>query len=200
MLNSISIVSAMNPISAYLPLCFVLIVSMVRDGIEDWVRYKSDKITNRQPVKVIRNGSVVIGEAKDLKVGEMVLVTTDEFFPADLVVMATSDIDAVCYIRTSSLDGEKALKTRKAPKNFDKIVPSGTDHFRPDQFLCAGYCETELPHGNLYEFKGRIKIGKRRYRLEHEHMLLKGTCLKNTKWVVGLVVYTGKETRIMMNS
>lgn len=31
-------------------------------------------------------------------------------------------------------------------------------------------------------------------------MLLKGTFLKNTKWVVGLVVYTGKETRIMMNS
>ena len=31
-------------------------------------------------------------------------------------------------------------------------------------------------------------------------MLLKGTQLRNTKWVVGLVVYTGKETRIMMNS
>ena len=24
--------------------------------------------------------------------------------------------------------------------------------------------------------------------------------MRNTKWVVGLVVYTGKETRIMMNS
>lgn len=130
----------------------------------------------------------------------MVLVKTDDFFPADLVVMATSDPDAVCYIETSSLDGEKGLKTRKAPKNFDKILPSGTEQFRPDQFLCAGYCETELPHGNLYQFKGRIKIGKKRYRLEHEHMLLKGTRLKNTKWVVGLVVYTGKETRIMMNS
>ena len=31
-------------------------------------------------------------------------------------------------------------------------------------------------------------------------MLLKGTYLRNTKWIVGLVVYTGKETRIMMNS
>ena len=31
-------------------------------------------------------------------------------------------------------------------------------------------------------------------------MLLKGTFLRNTRWVVGLIVYTGKETRIMMNS
>ena len=31
-------------------------------------------------------------------------------------------------------------------------------------------------------------------------MLLKGTVLKNTKWAMGCVVYTGKETRIMMNS
>ena len=31
-------------------------------------------------------------------------------------------------------------------------------------------------------------------------MLLKGTFLRNTRWIVGLIVYTGKETRIMMNS
>ena len=31
-------------------------------------------------------------------------------------------------------------------------------------------------------------------------MLLKGTQLTNTEWVIGFVVYTGKETRIMMNS
>ena len=31
-------------------------------------------------------------------------------------------------------------------------------------------------------------------------MLLKGTFLRNTRWVVGLIVYTGKETRIIMNS
>ena len=46
-LNSIPLVSALHPISAILPLLFVLIVSMIREGVEDWSRYKSDKVTNR---------------------------------------------------------------------------------------------------------------------------------------------------------
>ena len=31
-------------------------------------------------------------------------------------------------------------------------------------------------------------------------MLLKGTQLTNTEWIIGFVAYTGKDTRIMMNS
>jgi magnesium-transporting ATPase (P-type) len=30
--------------------------------------------------------------------------------------------------------------------------------------------------------------------------MLRGCVLKNTKWVYGLVIYTGHETKIMMNS
>ena len=72
-LNSIPIVSALNPITAYLPLGFVLAVSMVREGVEDWYRYKSDKEINRMPVRVVLNGTVIETEAKDLKVGDIVV-------------------------------------------------------------------------------------------------------------------------------
>jgi len=46
-LNSIPQVSAMNPITAYTPLAFVLGVSMFREGVEDYQRYKSDINTNK---------------------------------------------------------------------------------------------------------------------------------------------------------
>ena len=124
-LNSIPVISAMQPISAYLPLAFVLGVSIIRDGVEDWARYKSDKETNRQPVRVIQDGKITTAEAKDLKVGDFVLSYEDEMFPADLVLMASSEPTASCFIQTSSLDGEKALKTRKVPKGLDLVVPSG---------------------------------------------------------------------------
>ena len=46
-LNSIPAISALNPITAILPLAFVLGVSMLREGLEDYQRYKSDVKTNR---------------------------------------------------------------------------------------------------------------------------------------------------------
>ena len=73
-LNSIPLVSALHPISAYLPLAFVLFVSMVREGVEDYARYRSDKVTNRQLVRVVENGKVTMAQAKDLKVGDLLLV------------------------------------------------------------------------------------------------------------------------------
>ena len=97
-LNSITIVSAMNPISAYLPLAFVLAVSMLREAVEDYQRYRSDKVTNKQGVNVIQYGRVVTGEAKNLKVGDLVLCQADEMFPADLILIASSDQHASCFI------------------------------------------------------------------------------------------------------
>ena len=73
-LNSIPLVSALHPISAYLPLAFVLFVSMVREGVEDYARYRSDKVTNRQLVRVVENGKVTMAQAKDLKVGDLLLI------------------------------------------------------------------------------------------------------------------------------
>ena len=97
------------------------------------------------------------------------------------------------------MDGEKNLKTKRTPKNLDKLIPSGID-FHPSDVLITGHVVAEPPNGNLYSFNGKMNIGNKFFPLTHEQMLLKGTQLKNTKWVVGFVVYTGKETRIMMNS
>jgi len=30
-------------------------------------------------------------------------------------------------------------------------------------------------------------------------MMLRGCKLKNTEWVIGIIIYTGKDTAIMMN-
>ena len=42
-LQSISIISPLNPTTAILPLAFVIAVSMLREGIEDYMRYSADK-------------------------------------------------------------------------------------------------------------------------------------------------------------
>ena len=51
-------------------------------------------------------------ESRHLKVGDVILVRKDESFPADLVVMASSNADYVSYVLTSNLDGETNLKIK----------------------------------------------------------------------------------------
>lgn len=41
--QSIPIISPYTPVTAVAPLIFVLAVSMIREGIEDYMRYKSDR-------------------------------------------------------------------------------------------------------------------------------------------------------------
>ena len=111
----------------------------------------------------------------------MLLVSVDNDFPADMVLLASSASDASCYVQTSSLDGEKNLKTKRAAKNIDKIIPSGQNSFDSAKFLVTAEVDTEAPNGNLYSFKGNIHVGKKRYfPLSHDQLLLKGTYLKNT--------------------
>jgi len=60
-----------------------------------------------------------------------------------------------------------------------------------------------LPSKDLYEFEGDLKIRDgddvQEYPLSEKQLLLKGSKLMNTGWVVGCVVYTGLDTKLMQN-
>jgi phospholipid-transporting ATPase len=56
----------------------------------------------------------------------------------------------------------------------------------------------------LYKFEGSLGMGGERkdliVPLGTDQMLLRGSSLRNTEFVYGLVVFTGHETKIMKNS
>ena len=57
-----------------------------------------------------------------LEVGDIVLLHENEQAPADVVVLATSDPDGMCYLETKNLDEETNLKPRKAMKATTTIT------------------------------------------------------------------------------
>jgi len=65
-----------------------------------------------------------------------------------------------------------------------------------------GVIECELPNRNLYEFAGTLKLNNVAFPipLGSDQILLRGSQLKNTAWVYGLVIYTGHESKLMMVS
>jgi P-type E1-E2 ATPase len=73
-------------------------------------RYKADKQANATPVKLFRAGRFQEVESWSLLVGDVIKVHKDEEFPADMVVVSTSEEGGTLYVETSNLDGERTLK------------------------------------------------------------------------------------------
>jgi len=53
----------------------------------------------------------------------------------------------------------------------------------------------------LYEFKGVLNLkGVDQVVLTEDSLLLRGARLKNTTWIHGIVVYSGSDTKLILNS
>ncbi|KAF2770332.1 aminophospholipid-translocating P4-type ATPase [Teratosphaeria nubilosa] len=143
---------------------------------------------------------------KNCQVGDFVRLYNEEQIPADIVVLATSDPDGACYVETKNLDGETNLKVRNA-------LHSGTRVKRArDCERTAFRLESEPPHANLYAYSGVVRWNQHDPKHPQapaqemaepvgiNNLLLRGCTLRNTEWVVGVVAFTGEETKIMLNS
>jgi magnesium-transporting ATPase (P-type) len=85
-------ISPWAPISQIVPTVFVLFVAVVREGIEDYMRYKQDVITNSQVVeRVVTEGEKREVAARGIKVGDVIRIKEGQEVPADLILVQSSD-------------------------------------------------------------------------------------------------------------
>ena len=89
---------------------------------------------------------------KEVVVGDIVKVDNDRFFPADLVILSSSEPQGMCYIETANLDGETNLKIRSSLMATSQII-EGTELSQ-----MYGTVEAEAPNRRLYEFAGNISL------------------------------------------
>ena len=55
---------------------------------------------------------------KNINVGDILMLKNDEFIPADLLILSTSDEKGAAYVETKNLDGETNLKIKAAHKEM----------------------------------------------------------------------------------
>ncbi|KAG4091983.1 phospholipid-translocating P-type ATPase [Neocallimastix lanati (nom. inval.)] len=195
--------SALNPFTQIFPLLLVLSVTALKDGYEDYKRYLSDKETNNIKYSIFRNGYVDLIPSKDINCGDVVILQKGDKIPADLLLIGSSSEEGTCYIETSDLDGETNLKRRTALSQFSGIRSL-------DELLrvkCIIHCEQ--PNDNLASFDGSIsiQISKKTNKIEEkegvpfnmENMLLRGSILRNTDCIYGMVIYSGQNTKVYQN-
>ncbi|GAA5960201.1 hypothetical protein JCM8115_002542 [Rhodotorula mucilaginosa] len=194
-------VSPTNRFTTILPLGIVLLVAALKEIKEDVKRHQSDADLNSRKARVLDGAHFVDKPWKSLKVGDIVRLEADEFFPADLVLLATSEPEGLCYIETSNLDGETNLKIKQAHPS------TATLHSPVALSQLAGQLRSEQPNNSLYTFEATLSRGQAglaatasEVPLGPDQLLLRGAQLRNTAWLYGIVVFTGHETKLMRNA
>ncbi|KAI8137616.1 hypothetical protein BJV82DRAFT_524978 [Fennellomyces sp. T-0311] len=163
---------------------------------------------------------------QDLKVGDFVFLRNDDNVPADIAVLSTSEQDGMCYVETQNLDGETNLKIMRSlqatseinnpddckraefyiesePPHANLYTYNGVLKWKVDDMEASSPMistpSSELAPMDEDEYDDDVSHEKTE-AITSSNVLLRGCVLRNTAWVIGLVLFTGNETKIMLNS
>jgi phospholipid-translocating ATPase len=134
---------------------------------------------------------------EDVRVGDFVKVRSDESVPADILVCATSEDENVAFVETKNLDGETNLKSRNAVQALSFLRSA---HACADAKRSGFRIDCDAPDVNMYRLNAAVVTPEATYPVDLQTTLLRGTVLRNTKWVIGIVLFTGVDTKITLNS
>uniref|UniRef100_A0A8D1RMG3 Phospholipid-transporting ATPase n=1 Tax=Sus scrofa TaxID=9823 RepID=A0A8D1RMG3_PIG len=180
-LQQIPDVSPTGKYTTLLPLLIILVISGIKEIVEDYVSLLLLNAPNPTALGV--------------NVGDIVKATDGQFLPADVVLISSSQPQATCYVATSNLDGETNLKIRQA------LLETAEIQTEKQLSSLSGKIECEGPNCHFNNFIGTLYLnGKSPVSIGPDQVLLRGTQLKNTDWIFGIVVYTGFETKFMQNA
>ncbi|KAI0702811.1 aminophospholipid-transporting P-type ATPase [Cerioporus squamosus] len=201
------------------PLVFVLTVTIGKEAYDDYKRNLRDREANSQKYLVLDHSEYSESSpegiphtrsvpSSSLRVGDLVLLEKNQRVPADLVLLRTSDNSGTCFIRTDQLDGETDWKLRVAVPACQKL---GSDR---ELLALDAEIYADAPIKDIHTFIGTFTINSPPALLDGdvpmvpvptvepltaENMLWSNTVLAAGS-AVGFVIYTGAETRAVMNT
>lgn len=194
-LQLIPAISSLTPITTAIPLIGVLALTAVKDAYDDFQRHQNDSQVNHRRAKTLRNGKLVEEKWASVQVGDVIRLENDQFVAADILLLSSSEPNGLCYIETAELDGETNLKCRQC---LEQTAAMGQDDAQLGVFDGEIVCET--PNNLLNKFDGTLSWRNEHYSLDNDKILLRGCVLRNTSWCYGVVVFAGKDTKLMQNS
>uniref|UniRef100_A0A8C5BRA1 Phospholipid-transporting ATPase n=1 Tax=Gadus morhua TaxID=8049 RepID=A0A8C5BRA1_GADMO len=179
------------------PLVFVLSVTMVREAVDEVRRFQRDKEMNGQLYEKLTVRGKVQVKSSDIQVGDMIIVEKNQRIPADMIFLRTSEKNGSCFIRTDQLDGETDWKLKIAVVCTQRLAAVG------DLFSIRAFVHAQKPQLDIHSFEGNFT------REDSDPQIHESLNIENTLWastvvasgtVIGLVIYTGKETRSVLNT
>lgn len=133
---------------------------------------------------------------EDVRVGDFVKIMNNDPIPADILICATSDDENVAFLETKNLDGETNLKSRNASPALSDLRTAKDCATKLNAFTV----ECDRPDTNMYRLNAAVTRDGQKSPVDIQMILLRGTILRNTDWAIGLVLFTGVDTKIVLNS
>ncbi|XP_039606400.1 phospholipid-transporting ATPase IC [Polypterus senegalus] len=176
------------------PLILVLGITAAKDLVDDIARHKMDNEINNRKCDVIQNEKFTESKWMNIKVGDVVRLKKNDFIPADLLLLSSTEPNSLCYVETAELDGETNLKFKMALKVTDEHLQQESQLAKFDAMV-----ECEEPNNRLDKFTGTMMWRNQSFPVDMNNILLRGCKIRNTDICHGLVVYAGADTKIMRN-
>ncbi|QPG99507.1 hypothetical protein C2857_001954 [Epichloe festucae Fl1] len=224
--------STTGSFTTILPLLFFILLTIVKEGYDDFRRHRLDKVENANFATVLGRVDHFTGKIRppnllnrlnpfhvkttaeprvapndefqgvrwvptrwgNIKVGDVVRLSRDEAIPADLVLLHSDGENGLAYVDTMALDGETNLKTKQvchALEGCDSIQGIAS---------CKAEFVVEDPNPELFKFDGRVAVDGKAVPLTLNEVIYRGSVMRNTTAAHGLVINTGEDCKVRMNS
>jgi phospholipid-translocating ATPase len=229
-------VSTTGNYTTILPLLFFVLLTVAKEGYDDYKRHRMDNAENENTAMVLKDSrgqslddfssfrkpwlqsfslgsktKVEIVEEYDMdeednvpwttvqwrsiQVGNIIRLKRDDPVPADIVLLYADGESGMAYVETMALDGETNLKIKQAPTALESCSSVRGIKSCDAEFIF------EDPNPNLYAFDGRVTLEEKETTpLTLNEVIFRGSILRNTNLVYGMVINSGEECKIRMNA
>ncbi|KHN99959.1 P-type ATPase [Metarhizium album ARSEF 1941] len=215
-----------------LPLLFFILLSIAKEGYDDFRRHRLDKVENANFATVLGREDYCTAKPKPLrllnrlnpfhiettakcrpvadeefegirwvstrwsniKVGDVVRLSRDDPIPADLVLLHSDGENGLTYVDTMALDGETNLKTKQVCHALEGCSTIQGIANTKAEFV------VEDPNPELFNFDGRVTMNGKAVPLTLNDVIYRGSVMRNTTSATGIVINTGEECKVRMNS
>uniref|UniRef100_A0AAR2JQ77 Phospholipid-transporting ATPase n=1 Tax=Pygocentrus nattereri TaxID=42514 RepID=A0AAR2JQ77_PYGNA len=113
------------------PLVLVLGITAVKDLIDDLARHRMDKEINNRKCEVLLGGRFQEAKWMDIQVGDVVRLKKNDFIPADILLLSSTEPNSLCYVETepnNRLDkftGTMKWRREMYPLDLDNMLLRG---------------------------------------------------------------------------
>ncbi|KAJ4451655.1 hypothetical protein ANN_03124, partial [Periplaneta americana] len=111
-------------------------------------------------------------------------------------------VDSKKALKDSIIIIEEDLNTRETNLKCRQCLVETAEMGQDDSLIGAfnGEIVCETPNNLLNKFEGTLDWKGKRFPLDNDKVVLRGCILRNTQWCYGVVIFAGKDTKLMQNS